>query len=121
MPIEMTHQDRQDGINQITLTGTLDVASVTESNLDTRFNAAVAARREPTIVDLSSVDSISSLGMGVLVGCAASLKRRGAGMVLMGAQPDVARALEIARIDKIVPLVSDEQQAIEVLRAPQVS
>ncbi|MEM9420801.1 MAG: STAS domain-containing protein [Planctomycetota bacterium] len=116
MSIEMTHTHRDDGINLMALVGSLDVASVTESNLDTRFSAAVAARHEPTIVDMSQVTDISSLGMGVLVGCATSLKRNGTGMVLLGCQPMVAEALGLAGLDKVIPLAANEDEALGVLK-----
>lgn len=115
MPIELT-QEQRGTINRVTLTGSLDVSSVTEANLDVRFNAAVAARREPTLVDLSGVDTISSIGMGVLVSCAASLRRRGVGMVLACARPTVATALRTARIDQVVPLAETEHEALQVLQ-----
>ncbi|MEM6853262.1 MAG: STAS domain-containing protein [Planctomycetota bacterium] len=117
MSIEMTHTHREDGINLMTLVGDLDVESVTAFNFDAKFAAAVAARHEPTIVDMSGVKQISSLGMGALVGNATSLKRRGTGMVLMGCSPMVTEALRIAGIDKLIPLVDNEDQAIGALRA----
>lgn len=118
MSITMTHQQREDGINFMTLSGSMDVVSITQFNLDTRFAAAVAARHDPTIVDLSGVDLISSLGIGVLVGSAVSLKRRGTDMVLLGAQPAVRQALIHAGIHKVIPMVDRMDHAVATLRQP---
>ena len=48
----------------------------------------------------------------MLIGCAHSLKRAGHKMVLLGAQPLVEEVLRTAGIDRIVPLVGSEEEAL---------
>ena len=61
--------------------------------------AAVAARRPAAVVfDLSRLDFISSLVIGVLVTFKYRLARQGGAMALVGVPPRVEQALRVARV-----------------------
>jgi anti-sigma B factor antagonist len=104
---------RTDGITQVALVGRLDVSGLHE--VDIKFHGATAARAQPAIIDLTALDYIASLGMGMLISCAQSLRRKGHGMVLMGAKGDVDTALRTAGIDKAIPMASDVDEALRAI------
>jgi anti-anti-sigma factor len=105
--------ERTDGITQVGLVGRLDVTGLHQ--VDIKFHSATAARLQPAIVELSGLDYIASLGMGMIISCAQSLKRKGYPMVLVGAHDDVDTALRRAGIDQAIPMVPDVDQALRVI------
>jgi anti-anti-sigma factor len=105
--------ERTDGITQVGLVGRLDVTGLHE--VDIKFHSATAARLQPAIVELSGLDYIASLGMGMIISCAQSLKRKGYPMVLVGAHDDVDTALRRAGIDQAIPMVPDVDEALRVI------
>ncbi|MEO8692753.1 MAG: STAS domain-containing protein [Acidimicrobiales bacterium] len=111
MQLEATQ--RTDGITQVALIGRLDVTGLHE--VDIKFHGATAARKQPAIVDLSGLEYIASLGMGMLISCAQSLRRKGYSMVLVGATGDVDTALRTAGIDQAIPMVPDIDQALQLV------
>lgn len=111
MDVQVT--DRDDGITQVALVGKLDVSGL--HAIDTRFHALTAGRAQPTVVDLSELEYIASLGMGMLISCAQSLSRKGRRMVLAGAVGDVDLALRTAGIDQAIPMAADVDEAVRVL------
>ena len=71
MQITEIHLDNQ--ITHIALAGKLDVPGV--HAVDVKFQGYTAARRRPTLVDLSGVEMITSLGMGMFISAARALQR----------------------------------------------
>jgi anti-sigma B factor antagonist len=104
---------RTDGVTQVALIGRLDVSGLHE--VDMKFHGATAARSQPAIVDLSGLDYIASLGMGMLISCAQSLKRKGHPMVIVAAHDDVDAALRRAGIDQAIPMVGDLDEALQTI------
>lgn len=100
--------------SHVVLLGKLDIPGTAAVEL--RFSTATAARGKPTIVDLSGVEFIASLGMGMLISCARSLSRKGVPMVLVSPQLLVEKTLRAAGIHQIVPIVPDLEQARARLR-----
>jgi anti-anti-sigma factor len=111
MQLETT--PRTDGISQVALIGRLDINGLHE--VDIKFHGQTAARAQPAIVDLNKLEYIASLGMGMLISCAQSLRRKGHTMVLAGAQGDVDTALRTAGIDQAIPMVADVDAAATLL------
>jgi anti-anti-sigma factor len=105
--------DRTDGISQVALVGKLDVAGLHE--VDLPFHGATAAMKRPALVDLSGLEYIASLGMGMLISCAQSLNRSGHAMVLVGAQGTVDMALRTAGLDQAIPMAADVDEALTIL------
>src|SRR5262249_7482806 len=85
----------------VAVVGRLDIKGVGE--VDTKFFAVVTAPRKPMIVDMSEVEFIGSLGIGMLAGAARALQRSGAGMVLLDPQNFVKNVLEAAHIPDVIP------------------
>jgi len=114
--MEMSVADRADGITLVKLAGALDLKGTNE--IDLKFQGSVAPRRQPTILDLSELTFISSLGMGMMVAAATSLRRNGKRMVLLDPKPEIAEAVRHARIDSIIPIVQGLDVAVtQVLSA----
>ena len=111
MLMEVTERD--DGLTQVALVGRLDVGGLHE--VDIAFHTETAVRQRPALVDVSRLDYIASLGMGMLISCAHSLKRRGHAMVLVGATGDVDLALRRAGLEQAIPMAADVDEALRLL------
>ncbi len=111
MQIQEVHLD--DHITHLALVGKLDVAGL--HAVDVKFHGYTAARRRPTLVDLSQVDFISSLGMGMFVSCAQSLRRFQAKMVLLNPQPLVEEAMNTVGLGQAVPIAHSLAEALRIL------
>src|SRR6516165_5155309 len=101
MQIQEVRLDNQ--ITHLALVGKLDVAGL--HAVDVKFYGYTAARRRPTLVDISGLEFITSLGMGMLVSCARSLGRFGFKMVLLNPRPEVEEVLRAVGIDQGIPIV----------------
>lgn len=105
--------ERPDEISHLVLAGRLDVQGVQE--IDAHFAEQTAARRRPAIVDISRVEFLASPGMGLLLSNAAILERCGAKMVLVNPQAMVEKVLRTVFVDKHIPIVHSEQEALALL------
>jgi anti-sigma B factor antagonist len=102
-----------DEISHVRLVGRLDIDGV--GMVEIPLTAATVARKRPAIVDMSGVEFLGSMGIGLLVRCAVSLQRSGARVVLFGCQPLVQKSLEITKINAVLPIVDSEAAAIELV------
>jgi anti-anti-sigma factor len=66
-------------------------------------------------VDISALEFIASLGMGMFISCARSLKRHGAGMVLLNPQPEVEEVLKAVGVDQGIPIVRSIEEGHRLL------
>jgi anti-anti-sigma factor len=114
--IQLNEVHLDERITHLALIGKLDVAGL--HAIDVKFHGYTAARRRPTLVDLSGLELITSLGMGMLVSCARSLQRHGAKMVLLNPRPEVEEALKAVGIDQGVPIVHSAEDGIRILFPP---
>ena len=111
--IQLNQVHLDDRITHLAIIGQLDVAGL--HAIDVKFHGYTAARRRPTLVDMSALDFISSLGMGMLVSCARSLQRHGARMVLLNPRPGVEEALKAVGIDQGIPIVRSGEEGLRIL------
>ena len=111
--IQLNEVRMDDRITHLAIVGKLDVAGL--HAIDVKFHGYTAARRKPTLVDLSGLEFITSLGMGMFVSCARSLQRYGAKMVLLNPQPQVEEVLRAVGIDQGIPLVHDVEEGLRTL------
>ena len=107
MKIEVLAED--DGLSHVALEGRLDVRGL--HDVDVAFYTATAGRGHPAIVDLSKVEFIASLGMGMLISCAQSLQRKGTDMVLLSPQGMVEETLRTAGVDAVMAIVRSMDEA----------
>ena len=111
--IQLNEIQVDDRITHLAIVGSPDVSGL--HAVDVKFHGYTASRRRPTLVDLSGLEFISSLGMGMIVSCARSLKRYGAGMVLLNPRPEVEEALKAVGIDQGVPIVRSVEEGHHIL------
>jgi len=100
--MELVYVDFEDGIRKIDLKGRLDMEGA--NSIDLKFTALTATQKNFIIVDLSGVEFIATLGIATLVRNAKAARLRAGNLVLLSPQPNVANVLATTRIDKIVPV-----------------
>jgi anti-anti-sigma factor len=103
------------GITCVRLHGRLDAPGADAIGL--KFTAAVAAVGRHSVIDMSDVDFIASMGIRLLIGTARAMNSKGAKMVLFGARGMVLEVLQDASIDQIIPVVDSEALALEHIAA----
>jgi len=111
--IQLNEVCLDDRLTHLAIIGSMDVAGM--HAIDVKFHGYTAARRRPTLVDISGMEFISSLGMGMFVSCARSLQRFGAKMVLLSPRPEVEEALKAVGIDQGVPIVHSVEEGMRLL------
>src|SRR5215831_14690084 len=111
--IQLNQIHMDDKITHLAIIGQLDVAGL--HAIDVKFHGYTAARRRPTLVDISGLGFISSLGMGMFVSCARSLQRYGAKMVLLNPKPEIEEALKTVGIDQGIPIVRSIEEGNRIL------
>jgi len=112
---ELQTIDASDELSYVSLKGRLDIAGVDAVAMP--LTVATVTRRKPTIVDMSAVEFLGSLGIGMLVRCAVSLQRTGARFVLFGCQPMVRKTLETSKVDAVLPIADTKDAALALLHA----
>ena len=107
--MEMQHSDMGD-VRKIVLAGRLDTAGV--DSIETKFGAAIVPAGKNTVVDISEVSFLASMGIRMLIATTRSLSRKGSKLVMYGATPAVREVIETADLTEIIPLAGDESEAL---------
>jgi anti-anti-sigma factor len=108
-----------DDITYVVLTGRLDSTGAEE--IDENFSQATAARERPAIIDLAQIDFMASRGIGVLLANCKKLRSAGHRLVLLNPQKLVESALRTSRLDTLMPITFDLEEAIRIVQGFQVS
>ena len=111
--MELEIGDAQDGVTRVALVGRLDSAGV--DRVETRFSATTAAVGRDTVVDLSRLEFIASMGIRMLIVSARALSRKGARLVLLDPPKLVEGVLRDTVVDEIIPVVHGEDAVREIL------
>lgn len=106
--------EQSEEVTHIALEGSLDVEGVNAIENPVYFN--LTSRKKPAIVDMAGVSFIGSLGMGMLVRVAQSLKRQGFKMVLLNTRGIVDEALRMTNIHFVIPFATSRDEAMGMLR-----
>jgi serine/threonine-protein kinase RsbW/sigma-B regulation protein RsbU (phosphoserine phosphatase) len=117
--MKITILPRADDITHVALSGRLDTSAVTE--LDESFSQATAARERPTIVDLSEIDFMASSGIGMLLSSSKRLRKGGHRFVLLNPQKLVDASLRTARMETVMPIAYDLDEAIRIVHGGEGS
>ena len=104
-----------DGLVKVRLTGRLDTPGV--DAIETRLTGAIVPRSARTIVDMSEVEFIGSLGLRMFITIARALNLRKGKMVLYAPQAFVAQVFETASLGDIIPVRPDAASAAAAARA----
>ncbi|HEX5272073.1 MAG TPA: STAS domain-containing protein [Gemmataceae bacterium] len=102
-----------DVMTELALVGKLDIAGV--HAIDMKFHLNTAARRKPTLVDLSQLEMITSLGIGLLISCGRSLMRHGPKLVLCNPTPVVEEAMKAIGLGEAIPVAHTREEAMTIL------
>ncbi len=111
--MELETAEAGDAATKIILRGRLDVAGV--DRIETRFTALSAAAGRNTLVDLSGVSFIASMGIRMLIAAARGMQLKKRKMVVFGAQPLVKEVLDTVNLSAMIPVVADEAEALRAL------
>ena len=99
-----------ESLTHVRLTGPLDIAGV--GALSLRFTAATAGRKRHVVIDMSMVDFVSSIGLGMLVQAARALKPDGKRVVLLAPTPTVAGVIRASKLDAVMPIAESMDAAL---------
>ena len=105
--------ERSDEITHVGLEGRLDVVGM--HMVDVRFHEATAGMDRPAIVDLTLLEFIASVGVGLLFSSAKSLGRGGHRMVIVNPCREVKDILAKVGMDRVVSIVSNIEEAERLL------
>ena len=98
------------GVTKVAMAGRLDTANV--GQVETSFIAGIVPKAQHTVLDLTNVSFIASLGIRMLLSAARVLNRRGAKFVMYGATPAVLDIIETTALSDIIPLLGTEADAM---------
>jgi len=83
------------------------------NQIDLRLSSETSMERANVVVDLSEVDFMASVGIGVLVRSYKALKLRGGKMVFLNPQKVVEMVLERTLVNTLIPVCYDLKTACE--------
>lgn len=106
--------DRSDAL-LIAASGQIDHASADAFLAEVQAVLGKAGTARSLVLDLTSVDYISSAGLRALMVIARQVKSDGGGIGVAHLQPLVREVFAIARFDLIVPCYEDVEAAIRAL------
>ncbi|MBN1343839.1 MAG: STAS domain-containing protein [Phycisphaerae bacterium] len=78
--------------------------------------AAGQSRHLPVVLDLSKVELLPSLSLGALVNLMRECKENGQRFVLAGVRPLIRECLAVTRLDKLLEICDDVEDARNRLR-----
>ena len=107
LEIEVTYTAN---IARVKLRGRLDTPGV--DRIEAKFTSAVVPEGRNTVVDLSEVSFIASMGLRMFIGLAKALRRNNAKLVLFAPQSQVNEVFTTVVLREIMPIVIDEAEAI---------
>lgn len=109
------HESVDDGIHVFHLRGEIDLhyAPVLRSLLSARVKAHCAA----LVLDMREVEFIDSTGLAVLIQYHRDCTKYGGKFCLAGLRGHVQHVLEIVRLDKMVPIFVEVDEAKAAIRA----
>ena len=107
--MQMEHSDVGD-VRKVVLVGRLDTAGV--DIVETRFGAAIVPAGKNTVVDLTQVTFLASMGIRMLIATTRALSRKGSKLVMYGPVPGVMDVIEITALTDIIPVAATESEAL---------
>ena len=108
--MELQVKSDNPNISYVAFIGRLDLPGV--DHIDLKFSVNTVTQRKPTIVDLSEVEYIASLGLRMFITAAKGLHLHGLKLVLLKPQPQVEDVFRTAGFDQMMPIEHTEEQAL---------
>jgi anti-anti-sigma regulatory factor len=102
-----------DTLTHVAVRGKLDTSGV--GDVEVELRRQVVDRRKPAIVDITAVDVLASIGVGMLVRMARTMHSYGLifGVVATGLGKEI---LERLKVNTIFPVVPTHEEALRTLR-----
>jgi len=97
------------------LVGRLDVIGALE--MDNKLSDLIVGRKKNTVLDLSDVSFLGSVGIRLFVEIAKALGREGCKLILANPRPMVKEVLDASAIGTHIPIESDIEKALKKARA----
>ena len=113
--MELTYDDA-DGVRTIRLKGRLDLEGA--AAIDMKLTSLTVTQQTFVVVDLSGVDFLASMGLATLVRSARAVRLRKGNMVLFNPIPSVRQVIASTRIDQVLPVYTDMDEARRAAVAP---
>jgi anti-anti-sigma factor len=109
---EIVVVEANDAFTHVALRGRLDLTGV--GDVEFELTRQTVPRRKPAIVDISAVEVLASIGVGMLVKIARSMHSHGLifGVVATGISKET---LERLKVDTIFPVVPTYEDAVRTL------
>lgn len=111
---QMRYEEIAPDVNCVHLSGRLDVVGLNEIEL--KFTVMTALQRKAVIVDLSEVELLTSVGLGMLILSANNLKAQGKMMILLKPNRYVEKVVRMACLDEILPIEYDLTDALRRIK-----
>jgi len=102
-----------DGIHIAQLSGVLEESD--RQIVEDQLHSIITERGSRTILDLSGVPRLTSMGLGLLVTLVARANTKGAQVVLAAPTPFVASVLQVTRLDQFFGVEPTVEEAIRRL------
>jgi len=115
--MEITILERDDGITHVVLAGRLDTTAAEE--LGPNISDAATGPDQPAIIDVSGIEFLASMGIGLLLANSKRLTKAGHKLVILNPQGMVDVVLKASRLDKVMAIAYDLDEAIRILQADQ--
>ncbi|MEE4330027.1 MAG: STAS domain-containing protein [Wenzhouxiangella sp.] len=101
--------EQTDELTHVALRGRLDTLGTDQVEL--KFTATVAPAGNNTIVDISELTFLASMGIRMLLSVAKTLAGKQARMVLLAPQALVRESIDHAALDAVIPVARDMDEA----------
>ena len=112
--MDITTLERDDGITHVVLAGRLDTTAAEELGQD--IADATAGQDRPAVVDVSGIEFLASMGIGLLLANSKRLTKAGHKLVILNPQGMVDVVLKASRLDKVMAIAYDLDAALHILR-----
>ena len=112
--MEMQISDLAGDLKKVTFNGRLDTPGVL--GIETQFVTGLVPAAKSTIVDLSQVEFLGSMGIRMFISVARILRDKQAKLALYAPQRMVNEVLESASVGEILPVCGDASEATAAVR-----
>ena len=112
--MQIVFSDVEESLKKVVLAGRLDAVGV--ETIEAQFAGGVVAGGRDTLVDLTEVEFLASLGVRMFISTARALSAKGGRLVMYNANPIVMDTIEVMAFQDIVPVTTSEPEAIALLR-----
>jgi anti-sigma B factor antagonist len=97
-------------ITVVEISGRLSLGNSLVS-IETSIKRLIEEGSRKLVIDITSLNSIDSSGIGLLVSCSGQMEKSGGRLRISGAHGPIAKAFEMVHIDRIAALDADVDSA----------